>query len=190
MIISRNRAGKSLGGGILLGIVICLGLGIFHFLEGPSVAGAAMIDPTKDLITAKPRPRTLQGIAIMFSYPESFDLVSRLNTDKTALEQYNLGNSRKVQQTIAVSVRPLPTGLLNDDSSWRIRVQDSAQYASNKEILQNEPVAVMTKIDKTEKTLFWVHQGKLLIIAITTNDPNDDLAAMLASIKPTIRWRT
>ena len=48
----------------------------------------------------------------------------------------------------------------------------------------------MTKADKTEKTLFWVHKGRLLIVSLSTNDSNEDLPSMLAIIKPTIRWRT
>jgi hypothetical protein len=182
-MISRKLVGKSFGGGIISGLIVCGGLWVFHFIDGPVAAGAAMIDPNKSEKAAAAHPRFLQGTEMELYYPEQFDLLSRLTTDKTALEQYNLGNSSKRQQVVAISVRPLDGGNLNDDSSWRSRSLNTTNYASNK-------VSIMTKTDNTEKTLFWPHKGRLLIIAISTNDPNDDLPAMINMIKPTIKWRT
>jgi hypothetical protein len=149
-----------------------------------------MIDPSKAEETPEPHPRMLQGLHFQLEYPERFDLTSRLNNDSQALEQYNIGMSTKRQVTMAISVHPLTSGQLNDDSNWRVRSLDKAQYQANNELLQNETVSIMTKIDKTEKTLFWVHKNKILIVALTTNDPNDDLPTMMAAIKSTIRWRT
>ena len=189
-MMSRKLFGKSFGGGIIVGLIVCGGIWVFHFIDGPVAAGAAMIDPNKSDKAAVAHPRFLQGTEMELYYPEQFDLLSRLSNDKTALEQYNLGNSSKRQQTIAISVHPLDGGNLNDDSSWRSRILDSSHYVSNKEQLGTETVSFMTKTDNTEKTLFWPHKGRLLIIAITTNDPNDDLPAMFVLLKPTIKWRT
>lgn len=173
-----------------LGVVICTGIWAYNFVNGPVVAGAAMIDPEKPEATPVPQPRLLQGLYMQLEYPEQFDLLSRLSTDSTALEQYNVGMSTKRQVTLAISVRPLPSGQLEDDSSWLIRSKDKAGYQPNTEKLQGETVSIMTKSDNTEKTIFWVHEGKLLIMALSTNDPNDDLPTILASIKPSIRWRS
>lgn len=189
MMISRKLVGNSFSSGIVIGVLVCGSIWVFKFIDGPVSAGAAMIDPNKADKIAPPHPRFLQGTDVEMYYPEQFDLVARLTTDKTALEQYNFGNSSKHQQTIAVSVHPLETGNLNDDSSWRSRLLAPTTYNANKEQQGNETISVMTKFDKTEKTLFWPHKGKLLIIAITTNDPNDDLPAMLNLMKPTVKWR-
>ncbi len=189
-MISRKLVGKSFGSGVLIGLLACGGIWVFHFIDGPVAAGAAMIDPNKADKVAAAHPRFLQGTEVEMYYPEQFDLLSRLTSDKTSLEQYNLGNSSKRQQVIAISVHSLEGGNLNDDSSWRSRTLDSTHYVSNKEQVGGEVISIMTKTDNTEKTLFWPHKGRLLIIAISTNDSNDDLPAMISMIKPTVKWRT
>ena len=187
---TKRYFAKSGAAGVAIGFFVCAGIWVFHFIDNPVAAGAAMVDPNKANAVAVMKPRTFQGIYVELKYPGEFDLTSRLNNDKQALEQYNIGQSTKKQFTMAISVHPLESGLLNDDSNWRIRILDKAAYASNNELLQNETVSIMTKLDKTEKSLFWVHKGKLLIISLSTNDPNEDLPAMLGMIKQTIRWRT
>lgn len=189
MIYSKKFFVKSGATGIVFGFVACLGIWIFHFVDGPVVAGAAMIDPNKTDAGMVVKPRFLQGLNVEMNYPGKFDLISHLNNDKEALEQYNIGQSTKSQITMAISVHTLESGLLNDDSSWRIRALNKTSYETNNEKLQNETVSFMSKKDKTEKTLFWVHKGKLLIVALSTNDSNDDLPTMMASIKSTIKWR-
>lgn len=188
-MFSKAYFAKSGASGAVFGFIICAGIWLFHFMNNPVTAGAAMIVPNQvDAVVVK--PRTLQGLNFELKYPGAFDLTSRLSNDKLALEQYNIGQSTKKQFTMAISVHPLESGLLNDDSNWRIRSLDKATYITNNEQLQNESVGIMTKADKTEKTLFWVHKGRLLIVSLSTNDSNEDLPSMLAIIKPTIRWRT
>ncbi len=181
---------RSTAAGIALGIIISGGMFLYKLVDSPSVAGAAMVDPSKADKIAAPHPRFLQGIEVQFNYPEQFDLLSHIAPNTNATEQYNLGNSSKPLQGVAIGVHRLESGKLEDDPNYRIRILDKAKYSSNNEQLQNESVAVLTKLDRTEKTLFWSHKGKLLIIAISTNNPNDDLPAMLNLIKPTIRWRS
>jgi hypothetical protein len=190
MIISKKLIFSSFAVGIVVGLISCGGIWAFRFLNGPVAAGAAMVDPNKDDVATKAHPHLLQGIAVQLSYPEQFDLVSRLASDKNATEQYNLGDSSKTQLVAAISVHPLETGNLEDSASWRSREIDVAHYTPNREQLQNESISIMTKKDGTEKTLFWVHKGQLLIVALSTNDTNDDLPALLAMIKPTIKWRS
>jgi hypothetical protein len=187
---TKKYFAKSGASGVTLGFIICFGIWAFHFIDGPVAAGAAMVDPNKADVAVVVKPRTLQGLNFELQYPGAFDLTSRLNNDKLALEQYNIGQSSKKQFTMALSVHPLESGLLNDDSNWRIRALDTKSYVTNNEKLHDETVGIMSRVDKTEKSLFWVHKGKVLIVSLSTNDPNEDLPGILAVIKPTIRWRT
>jgi hypothetical protein len=52
-----------------------------------------------------------------------------------------------------------------------------------------ETLAIMTKTNGREQTLFWAHKGKLLTISATSSDPNDDMAAIISTIKGNLKWR-
>ncbi len=173
--------------GAAFGLIIVL---LLRFVDGPVESTQAL---SKLQASTAPKSTTklnqLAGIAVELSYPAIFDGLSQLKNDAQAVEQYNLSSKRDYSRGIAVSVRSLPSGNLNDDSSYRFRLNSTADYRETKEILGGEPIAVMNKLDRSEQTLFWAHGDKVLTLAITATNPRDDVSALMSAIKPTIRWR-
>ena len=174
--------------GLVVGLVI---VGIMRFLNGPVTATSA---PTlaQVQVSSTPKPSTIQlaGLYFEMTYPALFDQVGRLKNDAQAFEQYNISSKKDYRRVMAVSVRTLPSNLLDDDSSYKFRHISGKDYQERSDRLAGEAVAVMSKTDNSEVTLFWVHQGKLLTISITSSNPNDQVADYMKAVEPTLRWRT
>jgi hypothetical protein len=135
-------------------------------------------------------PVEAQAINILMTYPGEFDQVSRVKTDQQSLEQYNLGSKSNFRHMIAVDVRPL-NGVMSDDASYRIRQIHPEDYKQSVDVIGGEPVALMTKTNGQEVTLFWAHGGKyLLTVSLTTSDTRDNLQNWMKIIKTSLRWRT
>jgi hypothetical protein len=174
--------------GCVLGVIIII---FMKFLNGPATAQATPLTATQGIPTPEPKAGNgqLSGLYITMQYPGVFDQVSRVKNDNSALEQYNITSSGNYREQISVDVSQLPSGGLNDDSSYRYRSINPDLYTPSKATLQGEPVVLMTKSDNTEQTLFWVHGGYELIIAITSSDVTDNVKAYMSAIMPTIRWK-
>ena len=174
--------------GIVVGLAI---VGVVRFLNGPVTATSG---PTLAQVQASstPKPSTIQlaGLYFEMTYPALFDQVGRLKNDAQALEQYNISSKKDYRRVMAVSVRTLPSNLLDDDSSYKFRHISGKDYLERSDKLAGEAAAVMSKTDNSEVTLFWVHQGKLLTISITSSNPNDLVAEYMKAVEPTLRWRT
>ncbi len=173
-----------IGTGFGLAIVVLL-----WFVNG-AVGTTNTLAAAQKSVTPKPvSPNLLSGIDIEMSYPGIFDQVSHVNNDSNALEQYNLGSNSDYRRAIGISVHPLPSNNLTEDSSYRFRMNSTDTYRETRSSIGKESVSLMTKIDRTEQSLFWLHKGKLLIVAVTSTNPKDDVTAIMATIQPTIRWR-
>lgn len=173
--------------GVLVGIVI---IGGMKFLNGPAEAKAGTTS-TQEGVTPTPVPKSneLTGLYIDLTYPGEFDQVQSVKSNQAALEQFNITSLANYRRQISISVFPLPSGHLKDDSSYEYRVENPSLYTQTASSVDGEPVALMTKSDNTEQTLFWSHDGKELIIAITSTDPTDNVKSFMASIMPTLRWK-
>jgi lipopolysaccharide export LptBFGC system permease protein LptF len=173
--------------GALIGLVIVV---FMKFVNGP-VSATATTTLAEVKATAAPKPTTNQLAGLYFDmvYPGIFDQVGRLQNDTHSLEQYNISSKKDYRRTMAVSVRDLEANLLDNDSSYKFRKINPKDYKEHTDKLGGEPVAVMAKLDNTEVTLFWPHQGKILTISITSSNPNDVLADFMTAVEPTLRWR-
>jgi hypothetical protein len=172
------------GAGFGLSIVVLL-----QFVNG-EVGTSNTISTVQKSLAPKPiTPNLLSGIDVEMQYPGIFDQVSHVKNDATALEQYNMGSNSDYRRSIAVSVRKSESNRLNEDSSYRFRMNSTDTYRESKSSIGKESVSIMTKIDRTEQTLFWLHGGKVLAVAITSTNPKDDVAAIMAVVQPSIRWR-
>lgn len=171
-------------------VVGLLGVGYLKFIDGPAVGTAEVNGLATARAAAAPTPATpnlLSGLAFEFSYPGIFDTVGNVKTDSRATEQYNIGSKADYSRTIAVSVKPLTS--YDDDSSYRFRQLKKDDYKETNDKMGSDPVILMTKLDRQEQTLFWMHQGQEVTISITTNNPKDDVGEFMKQIKSTLRWR-
>ncbi len=172
--------------GVIVGFVI---VGIIKLLNDP-VVGTAL--PQKQFV-ASPTPKAglneLAGLIIDLNYPSAFDQVSRVSSSPSALEQYVISSKAQYRRSIAVSVFNLPSGNLDDDSSYKYRLINPSLYKASAGAVKTEPVVLMAKNDHTELTMFWAHGGKLVIVAITSTASGDDVNTFMQAIMPTVRWR-
>ncbi len=179
-------------GMVLIGVVfgLCI-VAILRFVDGPVQASGRTLNQAK--AKASPSParapiNTLGGSQVELSYPAIFDAVAQVKTDPQAYEQYTIGSKENYRHQITVNVRPLPSGALEDDASYRLRQNSSIEYSPEPERFGGESVIIMTKADHAEQTLFWPHHGKLLTISVTSGDPRDDVGAILRETAKSVRW--
>ncbi len=175
--------------GAVLGLVI---VGIMKFVNDPAQANTQSLSKAQASVAPtpyKPPVNQLGGLNVSFSYPGEFDQMSPLKNSPRALEQYMLGSKGNYRHSIAVEVNPLDAAGLSEDANYRVRMMHPADYSESREQIRGEIVVFMTKSDKSEQTMFWAHDAKVLMVAITTTDPHDDLAAFMAVIKSSVRWR-
>jgi len=174
--------------GVVFGLVIVAAL---RYVDGPAEARPAVLGQQASTTPTPPSAATgnLAGLFVQLSYPGTFDSIVQLKNDPQALEQYNLGSKNNYKHQIAVNVRPLASGQLSDDASYRLRQNQPDTYRPSSELVGGEAAIIMAKADGAEQTLFWAHAGRILTVSITSSDPKDDIAAMMKTIKTSARWR-
>jgi hypothetical protein len=162
------------------------------FVNDPVVASGKVLSEAEK--SAAPAPETaktsrLAGLNIELVYPGMFDQLAQVKSDPQVIEQYTLSSKNNFRHLLAVEVRPLVSGGLDDDASYRVRKIHAGEYVETGDRSGDEKIAIMTKADKTEQTLFWPHKGKLLTISLTSTDPKDDLPSIMGVIKGALRWK-
>ena len=188
-MMTRRRLFKILGmlvfvGGLFGAAIIFL----IRFVDGPVQGKMTTVGDVKASIQPTPQPpQQLAGLYVRMSYPATFDQLARITTDSLALEQYNMGSQKDYRQAITVHVAPLPTGDMMEDSSYRIRADDPATYKSTP-ITSVDKTVLMTKLDKSEQTLFVYHAAKLLTVSATSTSTKTPASEIMAVIQPSIAW--
>ena len=173
--------------GALVGLVI---VGFMKFVNGPVTATATTtLADAQATVMPKPTTNQLAGLYFDMVYPAIFDQVVHLKNDSQTLEQYNISSKKDYRRTMAISVRPLASNLVDDDASYKFRHIHPETYKERTDKLGGEKVTVMSKVDKSEVTLFWPHQAKLFTLSMTSSNPEDGLADYMAAVEPTLRWR-
>lgn len=173
--------------GAVVGVAI---VGVIKLANDP-VNAAVTPANLKASIQPTPMPMGhLSGLVVDLDYPGAFNQVAQLKTDNGAAEQYRLGSSGSYRRVITVDVRGLASGRLVDDASYRLRQLQPDVYSQSTRTVAGQAVVVMTKLDKSEDTFFWLHSGKLLIVAITSTEAGDHPDAFLDAMLPTVRWKS
>jgi hypothetical protein len=174
--------------GVLLGLAV---ITVLKFVDGPvsskpGVTAAKMVA----VPSAAPTASMWAGKYAELKYPGVFNQLGHASGSARTLEAYNLSSRGNYERQVSINVSQLPSGSLDDDSSYAFRRNQPSAYTKEVLTLKGEPVVKMTKTDKTEIGLFWVHDRKLLMVMATTSNPSkDNLGAYLAQIQPTIHWR-
>jgi hypothetical protein len=189
-----SRAGRRIGlvmaGLVMIGLVVVVVFGFLKFLNGPVEADAKSAGATPAPSGApKPTTNQLAGIYFDMIYPGIFDQVGTIKNDNQSLERYTISSKKDYRRVIAVSVYPLEAGLLENNSSYKFRHINPKDYKESAVKLHGETGVLMSKSDNVETTLFWAHKDKVLIVAITSNNPEDVVADFMTAIEPTVRWR-
>jgi hypothetical protein len=176
--------------GVLVAVVI---IAFMKFVSGPAEANikpgqAGIPSPTATPDTGLAQ---LNGQTIFFSYPHLFDQVTNQKVDSGSVEEYNLGSKTNYRRLIAVDIRNEPSTLsLGEEPSFKIRQMHPETYRESPVKLGGEAASLMTKLNGQEQTLFWLHGGKVLTIAITSTDTHDDVTTFMKVVTGSVRWKT
>ena len=173
--------------GVMVGGVIVV---LLKLVNGP--AEASIPKPKISLTSATPTPdqsiSQLVGQTFSFNYPHIFDQVAGMKNDSGSIEQFNIGSKSNYRRLIAVDVRREQIATLSDDASYKIRQLHPEDYKETVYKTAAGSVDVMAKLDKREQTLFWLRDGKLLMVSVTSTDATDDVAAFMKVIIDSVRW--
>lgn len=176
---------------IIMGVVV--GGTIILILKYTSAPVTVDLSAAAPSIRPTPTPQNgrglLSGIYVALEYPGEFDQVSRITSDPTALEQYSIGSKASYRRLIAVNVRKLESGNLDDDASYKRRLLYPKEYTETKQAVTGAKVSIMTKVDGHEQTLFWAQGGKLLTVSATSTESGDNVPAFLATVRESVTWR-
>ena len=87
-----------------------------------------------------------------------------------------------------MDVRREQIATLSDDASYRIRQLHPENYKATVYKTAAGSVDVMAKLDTREQTLFWLRDGKLMMVSVTRTDAKDKVAAFMKVIIDSGRW--
>jgi Na+-transporting methylmalonyl-CoA/oxaloacetate decarboxylase gamma subunit len=177
-----------------IGVGIVFGIGIIflmRFVNGAVESGPEAKKTIEEArASTKPAPSalpSLTGLKVTFDYPREFDNVSRVR-NASGIEQYMLTSANNLTSKVAVVVEELPSGNLEDESGYSWRAMKTAPYQKSVATYRNEPVVMMLKKDGTERTLYWVHRGMVLIISGTDPGGGGSLEQYVNTIVGSLRW--
>lgn len=161
---------------------------ILKFVDASPSAGQTNLAQMQKAAAPTPVPESfLSGRNFSFSYPGVFNQLSNGKPTARSQEQYSIGSKNNYRRNIMVDVRTLPSGLLDDDSSYRLRTSKPAEYTPTRVQIGGAPAVIMSTADKSEKTLFCVHKGTIITVAVMTTAQGDDIEAFMKTIQTTMR---
>jgi hypothetical protein len=171
--------------GTVLGVLVVLGL---KYADGPAVGDIhtlATPTPSPSVVPGQTM-QLLDGTYYSLKYPSVFDTVAHKPDDHIFADQYNISSQRDYHRLLTVSVHHFDYSY-DEDSDYRSRLIKG--YQTFKSQSAGEEVYEMVNPGGGERTIFWPHKGWMLELSVTSTSSRDDLADMIAKIKPTIRWK-
>lgn len=191
----KKKSRKKLFFIILLITLVVLGgagYGVTRIMTGPSVGTVVQTLPT---ITRPERVELKQfdGTHISFALPITYIEQSvRRQPSPSELEGRTFISSGMVSKVLTIVVSKLPSGRLEDDASYTMRMQDKAKYQLQEIVVKNEKVAIFTNTDtqQMQQTAFWAHKDKLLSFTLSgTATDVETTKAEYRSMVETLSWR-
>lgn len=93
-------------------------------------------------------------------------------------------------RNLSVSIRLLTATTLNDEAGYKIRKDNPATYVPSTQDVNEEQVVVFSKSsDGFEQTAFWIHNGKLLSMSLSSNYVTaGKLGTELTDILKSVKW--
>ena len=190
----NGRGAKRVGLWVTLVVVgIMFGVGIIFLMRftngsdqtGPSAQAGIQAVQKSAQPTPVPDP-SYSGTYVTFMYPSTFNNVKMQPPTGIWAEQFTINSTTNFDREIAVSVENIATA--QTDSGYMYRNMTPALYHAEKTTVMNEPAVVMVKADNTERTLYWAHGGKLVVVSITDTNAGEDIVSYVSLVTSTLRW--
>ncbi len=182
-------------------VLITLGVLCFFGYRMMTEPAEGIIVNSSDAVQAPKQPvvqlEQFDGKNFSFAHPDSYVLRQNRpgdNNNPNSLESYNFVMSGMISKLLTVTVTALPSGKLEDDPSYSMRLLHSETYQAKPQTLQGEKVVVIQDKKDYQLVAFWAHTSggskKLLTFAINsismdTSNTDTEYQKMLDSI----RWR-
>jgi hypothetical protein len=154
-------------------------------LAGPG-AQAAIQAVQKSIAPTPGVDPSYSGTYISFKYPSTFNDVKMQAVTGIWAEEFTINSTTNFDREIAVSVENIASA--QTDSGYMYRNMTPSLYTPEKTTVMNEPAVVMVKADNTERTLYWSHGGKLVVVSITDTNAGEDIASYMTLVTGTLRW--
>lgn len=96
---------------------------------------------------------------------------------------------------VVIAVKAMPEGGLSEDSSYRLRSQQTTRYKLSSQTLAGESVQIANDSQAAAVVAFWPHSGYLATISVTSGisdpgaDDNADQVAALRTLLAAWQWR-
>jgi hypothetical protein len=178
---------------VVVGVMFGFGIiFLMRFTSGSDSTGPnaqAAIQAVQKSIQPTPSANpSYSGTYISFNYPSTFNNVKMQPSTGIWAEQFTINSTTNFDREIAVSVENVATA--QTDSGYMYRNMTPSLYTPAKTTVMNEAATVMVKADNTERTLYWEHGGKLVVVSITDTNAGEDIASYMTLVTSTLRWIT
>jgi hypothetical protein len=172
--------------GVLVGGAI---VGLMKLMNDPVVTtdGITLGEARKAIEPTPLAASHLSGQYIEFDHPGIFNRTGNQKNWALALEQFHLTAKSDYRWSMEVTVRPTDFDRLDEDSAYKFRTLNR-EYTPEK--VEGLTAIIMVKADKSERTLFWLKNRKLVTVSMTYSGGTIKLADHMAVIAKSIRWRT
>lgn len=152
---------------VFVSIFVGTGYAVHTVMSGPAMG--TVVDNLAAV--SRPVPVELQqfdGKYFSFVHPMTY-IDQKSKPDPSSLESQMFVSSGMMRKIITATITNLPSGKLEDDSSYAMRLQNPDKYKIKYVVIKNERVAIATAKSSQEfqQTAFWPHDGKLLLFSMT-----------------------
>lgn len=177
---------------VLLLVLAGSGYAVTRIMTGPSVGTVVQTLPTvirQDQVELKQFDGTLFSFAHPITYIEQ---AVRRQPNAADLESHTFLSSGMVSKVLTTVVSKLPSGRVEDDPSYQVRVKDKTKYQLQEIVVKNEKVAIFTSVDsqQIQQAAFWAHKDKLLTFTLSGVATDlDTTRAEYRAMVETLAWR-
>lgn len=113
----------------------------------------------------------VDGKTVSFSRPAKFREMPTPQLGPQDVEKFNYLNPETISQNLTIQIRRLPSGMLNDDSSYNLRRLNPAKYTQQTLTVNGKEVVVFTDNEGGyNKVAFMTQNGLEANIAVTTSN--------------------
>lgn len=181
---------------VILAVVLLLAgggtYGARKFMSQPAVGTSISSLPSASRTTPVELEQ-FDGTLFSFVHPMSYiEQITKPTANTTSLESRTFISSSMVSKVLTITISKLPSGKLEDESSYVMRTQNPDKYKIRPTVLKNEKVLIATNNDgqQYQQTAFWPHGDRLMIFTMTGAAGNAQaMTAEYQAMIGTISWR-
>jgi hypothetical protein len=174
----------------LVFMVLVAACGVFvHTLNQPS-EGVITSSQASETPSKVPLLRAT-GKTVSFLYPASFQ---KLATDALMpgdSEKFVLVNPQLSPRNLAIQIRKLPSGSLNDDGGYNFRNQNPVRYSEQIIDIHGNQISIITdQSGGYSKTAFFTHQGLVANVTLISSSDSKatDMDKALHTVLGSWKW--